>query len=178
MPRLFVGLEIPDEIGDRIALLRGGIPGARWIDVENYHVTLRFIGDIDEVTADDIADCLLRIRRRSFSVSITGLGVFGGRQPHSVYAAVTPNPALMELQAELERMLQRLGLEPEGRKFTPHVTIARTKGAQGRDVAQWLNLRGGFSAGPFIVDRFVLFSSKASVGGGPYLVEEAYGLAI
>lgn len=178
MPRLFVGLEVPDDIGDRIALLRGGIPGARWIDVENYHITLRFIGDIDDITADDVADCLLRIRRRSFTVNISGLGAFGGKQPNTVYAAVAPNPSLMELQAEMERMFQRLGLEPEGRKFTPHVTIARTKGARAADVAQWLNLRGGFAAGPFIADRFVLFSSKTSVGGGPYLVEEAYGLAI
>jgi len=178
MPRLFVGFEVPEEIGERIALLRGGLLGARWIDAENYHVTLRFIGDIDERSADEIADYLVQVRRRSFAVEINGIGAFGGRQPHSVYAQIQPTPALMELQAELERMLQRLGHPPEGRKFTPHITIARTKGATGRAVAQWLDLRGGFRAGPFQVDRFVLFSSKASTGGGPYLVEEAYALAM
>lgn len=177
MPRLFVGFEVPEDIGERIALLRGGLLGAKWIDVENYHVTLRFIGDIDDRSADEIADYLVQVRRRSFAVEIAGIGAFGGRQPHSVYAAIQPTPALMELQAELERMLQRLGHPPEGRKFTPHITIARTKGAQARAVAQWLDLRGGFRAGPFLVDRFVLFSSKASTGGGPYLVEEAYALA-
>lgn len=178
MPRLFVGLEVPEEIGQRIALLRGGLHGAKWIDVENYHITLRFFGDIDERTADEIADYLLRIRRRAFAIAITGIGAFGGRQPHSVFAAIEPNPALMELQAELERMAQRFGFEPEGRKYTPHITIARTKGAQGRDVAQWLDLRAGFRAGPFVADSFVLFSSKASTGGGPYIVEESYGLAM
>lgn len=177
MPRLFVGFEVPEDVGEHIALLRGGLVGARWIDVENYHVTLRFIGDIDERAADEIADALLQVRRRAFPVEIAGLGAFGGRQPHSIYAAIRPTPALMELQAELERMLQRLGHAPEGRKFTPHITIARTKGASGRAVAQWLDLRGGFRAGPFAVERFVLFSSKASTGGGPYLVEEAYALA-
>ncbi|MBP0575523.1 hypothetical protein J8J27_32880, partial [Mycobacterium tuberculosis] len=82
----------PEDIGERIALLRGGLHGARWIDVENYHVTLRFIGDIDDRAADEIADYLIQVRRRSFPVEITGLGAFGGRQPHSVYAAIQPTP--------------------------------------------------------------------------------------
>jgi 2'-5' RNA ligase len=166
-----------DDVGRHIAMLRGGLSGATWIDVANYHVTLRFIGDIDDRTADEIADGLARIRRRAFPVEIVGLGAFGGRQPHSVYAAIAHTPALMELHGDLERTMQRLGLPPEGRKYAPHVTLARTKGAHGRDVAAWLDLRAGFRAGPFPVDRFVLFSSKASTGGGPYLVEEAYALA-
>ena len=54
MPRLFTGLEIPSEIAAELASLRGGLSGARWIDVENYHMTLRFIGDIDSATARDV----------------------------------------------------------------------------------------------------------------------------
>ena len=60
MPRLFTGLEIPAEIGQTLSNLRGGLPGARWIDPENYHVTLRFIGDIDGIYANEIASMLFR----------------------------------------------------------------------------------------------------------------------
>ena len=66
MPRLFTGLEIPQEIGQSLSSLRGGLPGARWIDPENYHVTLRFIGDIDDYIANEIAHTLVNIRRRPF----------------------------------------------------------------------------------------------------------------
>ena len=176
MPRLFTGLEIPAETALRLSFLRGGLHRAVWIDRESYHITLRFIGDVDEHTADEVADAMARIRRKSFDIRINGIDSFGGRQPHSVFARVEPVPALMELQAEQERILQRIGLMPEGRKYTPHVTIARTKGSTSRDVVEWLSLRGGFSAGSFNVGRFVLFSSKASRGGGPYSVEEGYPL--
>ena len=176
MPRLFTGLEIPAETGLRLSFLRGGLHRAVWIAQESYHITLRFIGDIDDRTADEVADALARVRRRSFDVTINGIDSFGGPRPHSVIARVEQTNALMELQAEQERILQRLGLEPEGRKFTPHVTIARTKGAMTRDVVEWLTVRGGVTAGTFRAERFVLFSSKSSRGGGPYLVEEAYPL--
>jgi len=176
MPRLFTGIEIPADIGDRLSLLRGGLPGARWIDRENYHVTLRFVGDIDMDVANDIADTLGGVSRPGFEVQIDGLSSFGSKKPHSLIALVKPNRALTELQAELERRLQRIGLPAEQRKFTPHVTLARLRGATARDVADYLSLRGGFSAGPFAVDRFVLFSSRNSVGGGPYVIEEEYPL--
>ena len=82
----------------------------------------------------------------------------------------------MELQAELERLMQRVGLDPEGRKFTPHVTLARLRDASNQDVADYLSVRGYFPSRSFTVERFVLFSSRASVGGGPYIVEDAYAL--
>jgi 2'-5' RNA ligase len=176
MPRLFTGLEIPAEIGHSLSNLRGGLPGARWIDPENYHVTLRFIGDIDGVSANEIASLLFRVDRKPFEVKVQGLTSFGGRKPRAVVATIAPSKPLMELQAELERMMQRIGLDPEGRKFIPHVTLARLYDASDRDVADYLSLRGYFPSKAFMAERFVLFSSRASTGGGPYVVEDAYEL--
>jgi len=178
MPRLFTAIEIPREIGDRLAMLRGGLPGARWIDRENYHMTLRFVGDIDMDLAEEIAHGLARVRRGPFPVRIDSVGSLGTRKPHAIVARVAPSPALVELQAEQERLIQRLGLPAEQRKFTPHVTLARLRGAAPRDIAEYLSMRGGFTAGPFEASRFVLYSSKASTGGGPYIVEEAYPLGL
>ncbi len=178
MPRLFTGLEIPESLGRSLAFLRGGLPGAKWIDVENHHITLRFIGDVDERTADEIAEELARVRRRRFEVRIEGVMAFGGKQPHSLVAKVAPSAPLAELQGEHERICQRLGLPAEPRRFTPHVTIARCKGSSHEAVAEWLALRGGFSGGAFVAERFVLYSSRASRGGGPYVTEGQWELEV
>jgi RNA 2',3'-cyclic 3'-phosphodiesterase len=176
MPRLFTALEIPSDIGQSMAQLRGGLPGARWIDPENYHLTLRFIGDIDDALADHIAGELDQVARRQFSLQIDGLDSFGGHKPRAVVAAVQPVSGLVELQAEHERIMQRAGLQPE-RKYKPHVTLARLRDTSSRQVADFLSLRQPFRLPPFPVSRFVLYSSRNSVGGGPYVVEAEYPLA-
>ena len=176
MPRLFTGLEIPSDIGQALATLRGGLPGARWINPENYHLTLRFIGDVDDTVAHEVASLLGRVKRGAFDLYMEGLTSFGGRKPRAVVANVSPAQALLDVQAEQERLMQRIGLEPEGRKYTPHVTLARLRESSSRDVAEYLAARGFFRTSPFKVSRFVLFSSRASVGGGPYVVEASYPL--
>jgi 2'-5' RNA ligase len=177
MPRLFTGIEIPPLLAERLSYLRGGLVGARWIDADRYHLTLRFIGDVDMVTAEAAAESLARVRRRPFSVRLRGLTALGTRKPHAVVAEVEPATPLMELQAEHERLMQRIGLPAEGRKYTPHVTLARLRSGNPRDIAEYLSVRGGFMADTFEVDRFVLFSSRDSIGGGPYVVEQTYDLA-
>ncbi len=143
----------------------------------NYHVTLRFIGDIDGGAANEIAATLTRVNRKPFEVALQGLSSFGSKKPRAVVASVVPSRPLMELQAELDRLMRRCGLDPEGRKFTPHVTLARLRDASVHDVADYLSLRGYFPTRSFTASRFVLFSSRASVGGGPYVVEDAYALS-
>jgi 2'-5' RNA ligase len=174
MPRLFTGVEIPSDIGQALSTLRGGLPGARWITPENYHLTLRFIGDIDDATAHEVASLLGRVKRGAFDLHMEGLTSFGGRKPRAVVANVSPAQALLDVQAEQERLMQRIGLEPEGRKYTPHVTLARLRESSSHDVAEYLAARGFFRTSPFKVSRFVLFSSRNSVGGGPYVVEASY----
>jgi 2'-5' RNA ligase len=178
MPRLFTGVEIPPDVGQAMASLRGGLPGARWIDPENYHLTLRFIGDVDDVIAQEVASMLERVERSAFDVHMEGVTSFGGRKPRAVVAAVAPAQAMSDLHAEHERLMQRIGLEPEGRKYTPHVTLARLRESSSRDVADYLAARGLFRTSSFRVSRFVLFSSRASTGGGPYVVEASYPLAV
>jgi 2'-5' RNA ligase len=177
MPRLFTALEIPRDAALSLSLLRGGLPGARWIDVENYHMTLRFIGDVEGHVADEIANALDRVHRPSFSLTLSGVGAFGQKKPHAVWAGVFASPDLSALQGEIDRICQRLGLPADPRKFTPHVTLARLHDASSRDVADYLSVRGYFPSKSFLASRFVLFSSRASTGGGPYVVEDSYALS-
>lgn len=176
MPRLFTALEIPRDAALSLSLLRGGLPGARWIDVENYHITLRFIGDVEGHVADEVANALDRVRRPEFMLNLSGVDAFGSKKPHSIYAGVSPSPELNALQGEIERICQRLGIPADPRKFTPHVTLARLRNPRIEDVVHYLSSRGNFSTLPFKVGRFVLMSSRDSVGGGPYIVEEAWPL--
>jgi RNA 2',3'-cyclic 3'-phosphodiesterase len=176
MPRLFAGLEIPPVVASALSALRGGLAGARWIEPPDYHITLRFIGDIGNRQADDIHDLLQDVNRRALSLKLSGLGTFGGDQPQSIYASVEPSDALSDLHNEIERICRSCGAMPDRRRFQPHVTLARLRGAFPLDIAQFLSERGYFPPQSFTADRFVLFSARASVGGGPYMVETSYPL--
>lgn len=176
MPRLFTGLQIPAAIADRLSMLRAGLPGARWIDPDNYHITLRFIGDVDDVTAHEFASLLADVRIEPFRLRLDGLGSFGGRKPRAIWAGVERSEPLQALQRAHERAARGAGLPPEPRNFTPHVTLARLRNVRAEAAARYLEANGFFSAGPFEVSQFVLLSSRASTGGGPYVVEEAYPL--
>jgi 2'-5' RNA ligase len=176
MPRLFSGIEIPISVAQRLTLVRAGLSGARWIDPANYHVTLRFLGDVDGITARDFTQSLGDIIAYPFELRLDGLGSFGGHKPRQIFASIAPSDALESLQRAHERAARSAGLPPEPRNYKPHVTMARLKGASSESVATYLERQGGFSSEPFEVSRFVVFSSRASVGGGPYVVEAAYPL--
>jgi len=176
MPRLFSGIEIPVDVARRLTLVRAGLNGARWVDPENYHLTLRFLGDVDGTVARDFAHGLSEIVAAPFALRLDSLGSFGGRKPRAIFANVAPSGALEALQRAHERAARASGLPPEPRNYTPHVTVARLRGTSSASVATYLERQGAFSSEPFEVSRFVLFSSRASVGGGPYVVEAAYPL--
>ncbi len=177
MPRLFTGLEIPADIGLQLSAYRGGLPGARWSEPENYHVTLRFIGNIDDAAARDVVSVLAEARRRDpITVELDGLDTFGGSRPRALFARAVASPALGDLQAEQERLLRRVGVAPETRKFTPHLTLARLRDVSSAEVAAYITAQGHFGRISFTAHRFALFSSRGSSGGPPYVVEAAYPL--
>jgi 2'-5' RNA ligase len=177
MPRLFTALEIPQDIAARLAILRGGLPNARWIEPDSYHLTLRFIGDIDDAMARDVHSVLAGVRRSSVTVTLTDLAVFGGDKPRAIVMAAKPDTDLIALQIEQEHLMRRVGLAPETRKYTPHITLARLRRTAPLAVADYLAVHGLLTMRPFQAERFVLFSARDSVGGGPYIPESVYPLA-
>ena len=176
MPRLFTGVEIPADVAFDLDLMRGGIIGSRWIDPDSFHITLRFIGDIDEWLAREIAYELDGVEARPFSVRLKAIDVFGGNKPHTLYAGVEESAELRRLRSIHERICQVLGLDADQRKFTPHVTLARLKEPDLGSVHRFLASHSLYKSRLFEVARFVLFSSRPSRGGGPYAVEESYQL--
>jgi RNA 2',3'-cyclic 3'-phosphodiesterase len=177
MPRLFTGIEIPAEVREEIARLAVPLPGgSRWTDPADLHLTLRFVGDIEKPQAQEFADNLESIDLDAFELRLSGLGVFGGNEPRSIWAGVEDSPALEALARANDRAARSAGLPPDGRQFKAHVTLARVKYASADEVARVLQRLGAFRSAPFIVSRFVLFSAKPKTGGGPYAVEEAFNL--
>jgi len=179
MPRLFTGIEIPAEVGRALGLFRGGLAGARWIEPSDYHVTLRFLGDVEPEVAEEMHAELMQARPRSdLEIVLDGLASFGGHKPRALYASMALTDELADLQAEHERMARRAGAEPEARRFTPHVTLARLRREATPDgVAAYLSQAGIFQRVAFTANRVALFSARESRGGGPYPVEAAYPFA-
>jgi 2'-5' RNA ligase len=175
--RLFVGLALPWELKQRLAVLAGGVPGARWVPVENYHLTLRFIGEVPKHRAEEIDHALAALRTPGFSLTLTGVGTFnkGGRDTQ-LWAGVERNPQLDHLQAKIETALQRVGLEPERRRFAPHVTLARLDNAVPAKVAQFVQMHNLFRAEAVSVEHFVLFSSRLGKEASVYVPEVEYAL--
>lgn len=174
MPRLFTAIEVPEPIRQRLGLIRAPFAGARWIAPQDMHITLRFFGDIDGRTADEVADFLGSVHARPFQLEVSDLGCFGGRDPHALWAGVKSCPELETLHYAHERAARSAGLDPDTRAFKPHVTLARLKGVRERDVATFLQHNGGLTTQPFLVTRFVLLSARPGTGGPPYAVEAEY----
>jgi len=164
MLRLFVGIDLPPELKLGLSTLCVGLPSARWVDPGNYHVTLRFIGEIDEGMASDIDLVLARVKAPRFAISLAGVGSFSGRE---LFVGVDKNTALVHLRDKVESALVRLGFAPEGRKYAPHVTLARLKSAEPR-LATYMREHALYRAPPFAVERFSLIASYQTKAGSIY----------
>lgn len=176
--RLFVALDLPWELRQRIAMLAGsGVPGARWVPPENYHVTLRFIGETPAWRADEIDEALAALKARAFELTLAGVGTFGrSGRGMSLWVGVERNPRLELLQSKIETALQRIGLEPERRRFAPHVSLARLDNPPEGKLAAFVQAHNLFRAEPVAVEHFTLFSSLLGKEGSVYTPEVEYGL--
>ena len=175
--RLFVALDFPPETRTRLLALAKGLQGARWLPPENYHLTLRFLGEMPGHRAEELDGALAALRGRRFTLHIAGVGVFekAGR-PQALWAGVERNPQLEHLQAKIETAVQRVGFEPERRRFTPHVTLARLDNASPLKLAEWVQAHNLLRADPVEVEHFTLFSSQLGKENAVYTPEVDYKL--
>lgn len=169
MIRLFVALALPDQCRQRLVALGGGIDGARWVDVRDLHITLRFVGEVSELVIDDIVQALGGIRAAPVEIALNGAGQFASKaRVRAVWVGVEKSQGLIALHEKVDRALIRIGLSPERRKYTPHVTIGRMNGARPNHVQRWLEVNGAFSALPFKAHSFVLYESRLGRRGADY----------
>ena len=175
MPRLFTGIEIPEDVREALSALETPIPGVNWIDEDDLHLTLRFCGDVSAQQQRDLLDLLETLGADAFNLTIKGLGTFG-TEPHSLHANVEASPALEALARANDRAARGAGLPHAKRPFKPHITLARMTAPDPVKLARFLGRQGTLAFEPILVHRFALFSSRPRTGGGPYVVEELFPL--
>lgn len=175
MIRLFVALGFDAELNDRIAGLQRGLPGARWTEPDDLHLTLRFIGEVEEEIAEEIHHQLDAIAFEPFALTLAGIGMFGDRhRAHTLWLGAERNPALDALAAKVDAAVSRAGVPAESRKFTPHVTLARVKEAVPARLQAFIDGAGHFRAEHIAVTRFTLYRSILGRQGAHYQALEHY----
>jgi 2'-5' RNA ligase len=178
MIRLFVALALPTLVKTQLGALAGGIPGAKWVPPENYHLTLRFIGEIEAWRAEEVDTALAAIRAPRFELALAGIGTFekAGRI-QSLHVPAERSETLARLQGKVETALQRIGLEPERKRFTPHVSLARTDRAETHKLISFVQTHALFRIPPVAIEHFTLFSSRLGKEAAHYIPEVEYELA-
>jgi RNA 2',3'-cyclic 3'-phosphodiesterase len=186
--RLFVALDIGDEVRDRIARfldgVRGFSPDARWVRPESLHVTLKFIGELSGDKVEKIRQALGTTTAERFEISIRGYGFFPGtRRPRVFWIGIEAGPELTSLAAAIDEKLEALGVAKEEHAFSPHLTLARGAGGPGRPLQQkgasshpsFMRLQGKLAAlpapdfGTMTAREFFLYRSQLSPGGSKYM---------
>ena len=128
MPRLFIAIDLPEDVKVELTAIGYGLPGARWVTDDQLHLTLRFIGEVDGGMRNNISDALSFINYGSFTFTLQGAGHFPPRgKPKVLWIGIAKSQPLLQLRGKVESALRAIGLSPEGRKFSPHITLARLK---------------------------------------------------
>jgi 2'-5' RNA ligase len=177
MIRLFTAVAIPAEVGEHLLSRQHGIEGARWRPREAFHITLKFIGDVQETQAAELDAELQAIAAPAFDLELAGVGHFGeGVEIHAVWAGVAESSDLRRLAKANEAAARRAGLKPETRLYTPHVTLGYLKRPSVPEVADWIQANNLLHSPPFHIDRFGLYSSWRTSEGSAYRLEAEYPL--
>lgn len=171
MIRLFVALRPPPPVRDALADLMEGVPGARWQDDEQLHLTLRFVGEVERPVAEDLAAALAQVHAPAPVVSLASVGSFGARgRADTLWAGVAPVEPLRHLHARVEQACARAGLPPERRAYHPHLTVARLPRSLGAaaEVERWCARHAALTSEPFALPHLVLYRSHLGRGGALY----------
>jgi len=175
--RLFVALDLPWEIKEELSDLSFNLIGARWVPTDNFHLTLRFIGEASRLQAEEIDLALATLRGRSFAFSLSGMGWFekAGRVS-ALWVGVERNEQLSKLQSKVETALYRVGLPGDRRRFTPHVTLARMDVPVTLGLTQFVQANNLYRSAPIRADNVTLFSSFLGKDQPIYTPEAEYAL--
>lgn len=175
MPRLFVGLELPERIKQQLLAIQRPISGARWQSAEQLHLTLRFLGNVEDPVAALIESTLATLKLHPFALAVKGVDCFGDPQhPRNLWAGVQPESPVKMLHDELNRRFETIGFAPERRPFKPHVTLSRF-GRQAGSAEALLAAERELVSPVFVVEQLSLFESHQDHQGARYQVIGRYG---
>lgn len=177
--RAFLAISLPEDAADALVAVQAGLPMGRPVAAENLHLTLVFLGEIDDATAEELHDALSAVRLPPVTLSITGLGTFGEGAPRALWAAISADQGLVLLQSKLETLARRAGIALPSKRFVPHITLARFRHGTEADDAfhRYLADRAGFRFPSFAAHSFGLFASTLRPEGPTYETLAQYPLS-
>lgn len=176
--RLFVAIDFPKAVKDKLASLCQGISKAKWVRHEQLHLTLRFIGEVTDEQAHRLKLALASVKSTAFTIQLRGVGTFpNDRRPKVLWAGIAPCPELRALQSKFEETIRALGHPKDKHAFNPHVTLARFQTQPGKDLQTWLQKHQGFETTPVEVDSFHLVQSQLTPTGAIYNINQSFPLA-
>lgn len=176
--RLFVAIPLPDFVKERLTALQADLPHLRWTQAENLHLTLKFIGEVDEDFKDRIQTQLEAIQVKPFLLAVSGVGVFPERgNPAVLWAGFgSAHPHLFQLHKQIDDALFSIGIEPDRRVYRPHITLSRCKGVSRESLRPFLRKQADLETAPFRVEHFELVSSELLSRGPVYQRLGSYAL--
>jgi RNA 2',3'-cyclic 3'-phosphodiesterase len=180
MPRLFVAIDLPDPIKNQLETMLTGVPGAKWVKRHQLHLTLRFIGEVETPRLQEIKQALQAVRAEPFTMTLQGAGRFPPKGASRVlWVGVAAPAALAQLQRSIEQAVVSVGILPEERPFSAHITLARLKSPPPpQTVERYLAQRADFKTGSIPISEFILYSSVLSPQGPTYRPEARFALRV
>jgi len=171
--RLFVSIELPESVTQRLAEIDPHLGGVRWLEPRQMHLTLSFLGSVSSETQELLMEKLRAISWKSFFLPLVGFGTFPGKGwPKIVWIGVgTGHPHLFQLHKRVQEAALAGGLEPDLRSFHPHITLARCRDVSAQTIRPFLKTHTGFDAGLIHVESFCLNSSELTPDGSVYTAE-------
>lgn len=179
MPRLFVAIDLPEARWAPLEALQTDAFSARWTPPEQYHLTLRFIGNVAERQAEAVERALAPVPGAPFELQGPGLGVFPSRRkPRVLFANIQRAAALMTLQHRIDEALLSAGVDRADKPFHPHVTVARLKRVRPQAVRRYLRERQDFHLASFPVTEFILYQSDLTSEGAIHTPRATFALDV
>jgi 2'-5' RNA ligase len=173
--RMFIAIELPSDVREAILQIEAGVPGAYWYEDDQLHLTVRYLGRIDGRKAESVAMAMRRLEPPPFELALSGVGFFPPRgEVESLWVGVDKSPELERLRARVDGVATKLGIEPDRRRYMPHVTIARTENVHEGRLADFLAGHALWKSRTFRVDSLTLFSSRDRDWGPEYQREEVF----
>ncbi len=164
--RLFIAIRIPEDLMKTIVNQRADISGASWVPAEQVHVTLAFLGEVEERGVELLGRELARIKSPECTLCFSGTGCFPTRRrPRVLWIGLRPEPHLDKLAAKIRATLLDCGIHQEERAFSPHITLARLKLPASKEIDAFLEQNRSLKLPPFPVRQFTLFQSRLTPQG-------------
>mgnify|MGYP001802084559 CR=1 FL=1 len=159
MHRIFAALTIPDTIAERLLHLQEDLPGARWRQRDQFHITLHFYREVDPEIAEEIATRLEEVTAKPMTLNLSGVVWIGRKATHNLHAVIAESRYLTALAKECRKIARQRNLKLDDKPFKPHITLAYCKDTPLEMGRTWSETYQTLRSEPFLIDRFYLYES-------------------